>query len=668
MRDFSQFNIDLRGHTSGRIKTLCPWCSEQRRDKKDRCLSVNIDKGLYKCHHCGAAGIVPDMAEERRRQQEWERRKRQLEEQRRKGSAAGRFRRPEWRPEFLTLAPEAEDYLVRQRGISRRTLLAAKVTAQPVHLPSSPEGQDELAIGFNYFEQGQLVNTKFRTLDKRFALVPGAELIPYHIDSLFGATVCYITEGEIDALTLLHCGYEAVTSVPAGGGAKTDWMDRFVETHFEDKQTVVLCMDADEVGGKLTAELARRLGAERCRLARWEAGCKDANDVLTRYGEEAVRRCVEAAQDLPLDGIFTAGDLTDELHTLYLNGMGRGADTGWTDFDRLVSFEPGRFAVVTGRPGEGKSEWIDELCLRLCLRHEWRVAYFSPENMPIVLHLRKLAEKITGVPFAPAGRMDEALFGRVRDWLATNVSHILPADDDYTLDTLLHKAAQLVARRGIRILVCDPLNRIEQRMEAGQTELQYLSSVLNRLVRFAQQHRVLVILVAHPRKVNRNNLDGRRRRVEMNDINGSADFGNKADYCFVVDRDDERQCTHLFVDKVRFKYLGDRGEATFHYDVRSGRFLTCGFQKVYNTQLGEVKMEQKVDWRWFNTVWIDTHTLTGTDGEERPVPRASASVRPEKTTASGNAPSPGASASVRPENAPPEGRTTAGTTGERRDA
>ena len=52
MRNFSKLNIDLRGHTSGHVKTFCPFCHEHRHDKRDKSLSVDIDKGLYKCHYC----------------------------------------------------------------------------------------------------------------------------------------------------------------------------------------------------------------------------------------------------------------------------------------------------------------------------------------------------------------------------------------------------------------------------------------------------------------------------------------------------------------------------------------------------------------------------------------------------------------------------------------
>ena len=59
MRNFDKLNIDVRGHGSGRVKTFCPFCHGTRHNKRDRSLSVDIDKGLYLCHYCGAKGYVP---------------------------------------------------------------------------------------------------------------------------------------------------------------------------------------------------------------------------------------------------------------------------------------------------------------------------------------------------------------------------------------------------------------------------------------------------------------------------------------------------------------------------------------------------------------------------------------------------------------------------------
>ena len=620
MRNFHKLNIDTRGQGSGRVKTFCPFCHGTRHNKRDRSLSVDIDKGLYLCHYCGAKGYVPDEGEERAREL---RRLRRDEAMRR--PVQRKYPRPAWHPELMQLPEEIANYLTQERRISLETARKLRVSAQQTktHLNPPCEGGLEnstdnevqsiqapsltgrdgvgLSLSFNYFDRGQLVNIKTRTLDKQFTLVRGAELIPYNVDAIYDRPVCYITEGEFDTLTLVECGFPETISVPGGGNSNLSWMDRFVETHFEDKEQIILALDNDAVGLKLRDELTRRLGAERCRVVHWTEGCKDANEVLCRHGREEVIRCIEAAEEVPIEGVFTAEDVGEGLDALFENGMQRGAEVGLFNLDKLCTFEPGRFMVITGRPGDGKSEFLDELVLRLCLRHGWRPAYFTPENVPIEYHLRKLIEKLTGYKFECGGRMTPDLYRAAKRWCAENVHHILPPDDRYTLDEVLQRARQLVARRGVRIVVIDPLNRLEtDEKETSMTELQLISDRLNRMVRFAAQHRVLFILVAHPRKVNRANLNGEKRRVEMNDINGSADFGNKADYCLVIDRDDTQRRTTVFVDKVRFKHLGTRGECTMHYDPVSGRYLPLTYDP---DGLGGLKPH--IHWANFNLRWVN---------------------------------------------------------------
>ena len=54
--------INIKGKTSGQIKTTCPACTPNRKNKKDKCLSVNVAKGVAKCHHCDAISIRQDKA------------------------------------------------------------------------------------------------------------------------------------------------------------------------------------------------------------------------------------------------------------------------------------------------------------------------------------------------------------------------------------------------------------------------------------------------------------------------------------------------------------------------------------------------------------------------------------------------------------------------------
>ena len=567
MRNFANYQVDIRHRTSGVIKTICNQCLPTRHNKRDRSLRVNIDTGHCHCYHCGADFYVPDDTEER------EKAERQAARKRRAAAVVPQhFQRPVFDASKTTLSDATERWLVETRCIPQSVIAELRITEQEEFMPQF--GAKERCVCFNYFEGGQLVNTKFRSGKKHFKMVQGAELIPYNIDSLIGQTSCIIHEGELDAASSIAAGFKGVISVPAGANSNLSWLDRFMETHFEDLEEIIIAVDTDSAGIRLRDELVNRLGAERCRVVAYGPDCKDANEHLVKYGLESLRSAIEQAVEVPLEGIFTAADLHGDLRALFDNGFGPGAETGWEEMDKICTYERRRNIIVTGTPGAGKSEWVDELVLRLCLRHQWKIGFFSPENIPIVYHLRKLIEKLTGHRFQNGCGMTEGLLARSEEFLAENVSHI-SLKGNATPDRVLAKARELVVRRGCRIFVFDPLNRFDHEPAPGQTETQYISNLLNKFTEFATQYNCLLILVAHPRKMNRNPTTGATPRVEMYDINGSADFYNKADYGIVVERDKEIGITRVYVDKVKFKHLGVGGVATFVYDPVNGRYLPC---------------------------------------------------------------------------------------------
>ena len=567
MRNFANYQVDIRHRTSGVIKTICNQCLPTRHNKRDRSLRVNIDTGHCHCYHCGADFYVPDDTEER------EKAERQAARKRRAAAVVPQhFQRPVFDASKTTLSDATERWLVETRCIPQSVIAELRITEQEEFMPQF--GAKERCVCFNYFEGGQLVNTKFRSGKKHFKMVQGAELIPYNIDSLIGQTSCIIHEGELDAASSIAAGFKGVISVPAGANSNLSWLDRFMETHFEDLEEIIIAVDTDSAGIRLRDELVNRLGAERCRVVAYGPDCKDANEHLVKYGLESLRIAIEQAVEVPLEGIFTAADLHGDLRALFDNGFGPGAETGWEEMDKICTYERRRNIIVTGTPGAGKSEWVDELVLRLCLRHQWKIGFFSPENIPIVYHLRKLIEKLTGHRFQNGCGMTEGLLARSEEFLAENVSYI-SLKGNATPDRVLAKARELVVRRGCRIFVFDPLNRFDHEPAPGQTETQYISNLLNKFTEFATQYNCLLILVAHPRKMNRNPTTGATPRVEMYDINGSADFYNKADYGIVVERDKEIGITRVYVDKVKFKHLGVGGVATFVYDPVNGRYLPC---------------------------------------------------------------------------------------------
>lgn len=565
--------LDLNGRTSGKMKVFCPLCRGGRRDKRDKSVSVNLDKGFAKCHYCG--GVFLDRRGDSRIAQEGKNILLRPSDTSSKGEydavrcpplegAEGGYSKP-------ALIQKHTDWFLQQRAITKETLERMGISSKEEWMPQT--SKKEWVICFNYFEKGELVNAKFRDLQKNFKMISGSELIPYNIDGIYHQEECIITEGETDALSFAEIGRTDVISVPAGANTNLVWMDRFVETHLEDKRVIYIAVDSDRKGKELSKELVRRLGAERCRIAAYPDDCKDANEVLVKYGGEALIQVLAIAPEVPLEGVFTLKNVSEDLRSLFEKGMQRGAETGWGNLDKYCTFEKGRLCVIGGIPGSGKSEFLDELLIRLNLRHGWKAAFFSPENMPLPYHLRKLMEKATGQRFKQ-GQMSETLYSRGETYLEENFSSILP-DDNYTVDNILDKALQLVRRKGIDVLGVDPFNRFEHQIPAGQTETQYISTLLDKFTNFAVRNNILVILVVHPKKMYKDPGIRKEPVPTLYDMNGSAAFFNKTDFGLTVERDYDAGVTRIHVQKVKFRHLGGRGIASFVYNTTNGRYSIC---------------------------------------------------------------------------------------------
>ena len=548
--------------SSGNWKTTCVKCRDSRGNPKDKSLSINLDTGEFMCHHCNWSGraVVED---------QWV----DIVPKRPKVYTAP--------PKRVSAAPSGKSLTwFEGRGISLKTLNALRVTEGREVMPRKDGTFCEMnTVQFNYYLNGELINTKFRTGEKCFKMVKGARLIPYNIDSIKGKSECIITEGEIDAMSFVEVGYPWAVSVPSGANRNTEWLDDFLEGYFDDKDTIYIAVDTDAKGLELRDELLRRLGADRCRVVTF-GDCKDANDHLQKYGKGSLIKCLENAPETKIEGVFSVRDFEDKLDLLYEQGVRRGKTLGYPTFDSLISFETGRLCVVTGIPSSGKSEFIDQMAERLNIRYGWRFAYFSPENAPLEYHARKLIEKFIGKECS-VPKMSREEFEMGKSHLADDFSFIYPKTD-FRLDTILTCAAGLVRRRGIKCLVIDPYNKLED--EAGSSETRYVSRMLDKLATFAQRHDVLVILMAHPTKMPKDK-DGKQMIPTMYDISGSAHFYNKADFGIIVHRDREADEVIVKAAKVKFRHFGQGGETRFKYNLENGRYAEKNYEQDNSNHL-----------------------------------------------------------------------------------
>jgi twinkle protein len=567
--------IDLRGNVSGEVKTTCPQCSHTRKKNTQPCLNVNIDEGVYKCHHCqefkGGVGSSENL----------------------KGANMTHLK--------ISDLDELSDKVISwfgTRGIDETTL---KLEGIKTCLKWLPQTQKEVnTIAFPFIKNNMRVNTKYRDGLKNMTQDKGGEKCFYRYDKIVDAKEIYITEGEMDALTLIQAGYDTgVTSVPDGAPnptantleTKFSYFNEESQKIFEQAEKVYLVTDNDTNGQFLEKELARRIGKEKCFRVTYPEGCKDINEVLLAYDEYVVREIIEAAEPYPITGIHKFSEYKQDILNYYDHGHDMGISTGWKNMDDYFKLMKGHLNILSGIPNSGKSEWLDALMVNTIDNNCWKWAVYSPENMPAEMHFQKLVEKSCGQSMTfEKNRLSREKVDSEIDRLSKFIDLVIPEEDEMSLEDILAKIKSSVFRTGINAFIIDPWNEIDHNIKSGQSETDYVSLALAKIRRFARQHDLSAWIVAHPAKLYKDSK-GEYPVPSLYDISGSANWRNKADNGLIVWRDfmgDQKTVVH--VQKIRFKNTGKLGEVAFRWDWKTGRYAPCTFQdSTTDEQLTEYK-------------------------------------------------------------------------------
>ena len=566
MKTWADFGIELKGGSGAERYTTCPKCSAERKRANQRkpCLSVNVDKEVWYCHHCGWAGTLQ-----------------QGEDRRYQGNNL-HWKKPEWvRPTYQPDATLSEGTLAffTKRGISKEVVERNRITTGSVYMPQVGDWVN--AIRFPFYRGGEVINVKYRDKKKNFRMEAQAERIFYGLEDV-NPTMTIIVEGEMDKLAVEQAGMTYCISVPDGAPAPTtkDYSSKFeflenCKAQLEGVECFALAVDSDEAGKKLEEELLHRLGRDKCVLVKWPEGCKDANDVLLTHGAQAVMDCIYNAEPPPVPGIVKVYDIMERLEHLYDNGLAPGVTVGWRGLQDLYRVSLGEWTLVTGIPGHGKSEFLDAMLVNLANLYDWAFAIYSPENHPLEQHIAKILEKRVGKPFRGADvfRMDRDELRTGAAWMNCHFQFLKPDEGNLSLDGILELAKSAIYRDGIKGLIIDPWNELEHERPPNLTETEYISKCLTRLRQFARGNQIHIWVVAHPTKLqkDKNNI---YPVPTAYDVSGSAHWNNKADNVISIwrDRGKEGSPVQVYIQKIRFKKNGRIGMAQFMYNTTTGTF------------------------------------------------------------------------------------------------
>ena len=528
--DISRFAAAMNAKTKLRgdelVFGLCPYCAGGSNHHDHGTFSINVKTGQFECKRagCSVKGNMITLARDFGDRFELSRDVTQYYNI----NNAAKFRSFKDAHRTIESKDRAIEYL-KSRNIPERICRKYEITIKA--------GTENVLVFPFKDETGALQFIKYRNLDYQKGkgskewCESGCKPILFgmnHCDD-FGTLV--ITEGQIDSLSLAAAEIKNAVSVPTGKNGFTwkphvwNWLIRFDE----------IVVFGDHENGEIT--LAKEIAGffpKRVRVVRTidYKGCKDANEILQKYGPTALSNAVENAEPQISSRIKNLAD----VEAVDLSKL-EAVKTGFPTLDETIGggFHFGDLVVLTGKCGDGKST-VASMMIAHALKQKYKVFCYSGE-LPGFMFKAWLDSQILGKT-----KIMEVDNEAVNEWYDKQIYIYDNSVIDDSDDDAFSAIEEAVKNLDCRVILID--NLMTALPDNEQLDLFHQQSLfVKRCAKFAKAYNVVILLVAHPRK---------GKGTENDDISGSGDITNLASLVLRYQRRNKNtDCPILTVTKNR---------------------------------------------------------------------------------------------------------------------
>lgn len=457
----------------------------------------------------------------------------------------------------LSVNPDTQDPIQQQ---VRKYLQACGIrveTAAEMGVMCSYTSSGFVSLDYVNWWDGRPVNIKRRTIsqtgktgnvdslgfDKEFMQIsPNKEhMPPYGIESLQNVdddNTLIITEGEKDCLILRSLGFPCVVSLPNGAGTDIAKCFRPFTELLARIAKVIICGDTDHSGRTAQQHLVDYFGVKAWRVS-WpeEWHCKDIGEVMLQKGPDAVYIAFENATRTGGSALVTPAEERKGIKDYLRGHYDHGYDLGYGPLTD-AHFHPtneGGLIIVTGKPNSGKTDFLNDLTCRLMMKRNKYVAFLSFEVPDKRKHMGRMVRLMMGhsdLSCCPGEILDAAI-----DRLENHMVHISMGSVLPTPENIIQQADLIRLHHPLSYLVIDPFLFVVLENGRQTTETQAITRTLSSIQAWGREHKVWVIVVAHPRKLGKKQ-DGSNdfEDIDFYSINGSAAWANLADFLFSLER------------------------------------------------------------------------------------------------------------------------------------
>ena len=532
---FGPYAIKTSGQDEKIIPDLCPLCHGGSHGKDKHTFALFLNNGTFVCKRgsCGRHGRFEELVKEI-----------SGEEIKIKRSCFAKKSEKQFAmPSVPVSDPTEEIYKYFElRKISRQTVDALKIG-------SDPDGN----IVFRFFLNGEDVYHKFRVPKKynkedkkpKEWQESGTKAILYNMDNVVFSQPLILCEGEVDCASLYEAGLTNVVSVPCGVDNNDwitycfDWLEKF--------HTIILFGDNDPPGRRGVETWTKKLGEYRVLIVKDYPEipgtdpvryCKDANEILYRYGESMLIDMVESAEEIKTRGLLRLADIVpyDPTSIPRIRTMIPTLDA------TVGGLIEGGVTVLTGESGNGKST-LSGLLMLNGIEQGYNCCAYSGEltaqNFQEWFHLQAAGsewitlkyDKIRGmnVPVVPPD-----VTQRIIKWYEPHM--FLYNNDEVFIDVkqadaILEVFTVAARKNDCRLFLVD--NLLTTTADSDE-EFRSQAVFVNAMKQFAKRYQAHVLIVAHARKIQKGS------HIQKSDVAGSSAIINLSDCAIVSERPDLR--------------------------------------------------------------------------------------------------------------------------------
>ncbi len=217
-------------------------------------------------------------------------------------------------------------------------------------------------------------------------------------------------------------------------------------------------------------------------------------------------------------------------------------NTGFRNVDaKLLGFVMGSLNIITGYNGNGKSTFVNQMCIAESISQGYKVFAYSPEltnsNLkswlyPTIANLEHFTDKsFNGIKYKSLGNIGvEYIDSWIKDKLFIYTDDSITTDEQQLLLDM-----NRMAKQGVKVFIIDNLMKIDLK-DSYKNEYMAQKVFVNKLKNFARKYNAVVHLVAHPRKPQQGSA-----KVTKFDVAGTGDITNLADYAISIKKNTEKE-------------------------------------------------------------------------------------------------------------------------------